>query len=300
MPSDGADSGVCRPDAGKTVSMNRKPVDAMPFAATDPAAFGARLAAAARAQTEDLVIYSAKYQRIPGRLGDLPTFFGACSDLVIRAYRTLGVDLQALVQATGVGSGDANIDHRRTATLRRFLAKAGAALPVSQFPEAYKPGDIVTYYRPFSRVSRDHIAIVSDIIAPTGRPMIIHNRGWGPQIEDALFVDRITGHYRYAGQPPEPLVASKPALPLTVTATPATPATAGSAVAAPSAKITAATPTAIRKPATAGTPQRQGILKPAAATVRPPAAVLRPAQPTTTPVPTPAQRKTAAVPPKIK
>jgi hypothetical protein len=30
--------------------------------------------------------------------------------------------------------------------------------------------------------------------------MIVHNRGWGPQLEDALFVDRITGHYRYRGR----------------------------------------------------------------------------------------------------
>ncbi len=34
--------------------------------------------------------------------------------------------------------------------------------------------------------------------------MIIHNRGWGPQIEDALFVDQITGHYRYSGPSPKP------------------------------------------------------------------------------------------------
>ena len=33
--------------------------------------------------------------------------------------------------------------------------------------------------------------------------MIIHNRGWGPQAEDALFVDEITGHYRYMAAPDE-------------------------------------------------------------------------------------------------
>ena len=82
------------------------------------------------------------------------------------------------------------------------------------FPEDYKPGDIVTYYRPFSRVSNSHIAIVTDILAPTGRPMIVHNRGYGPQLEDALFVDRITGHYRYHGPGVQhaPLVADAPAL----------------------------------------------------------------------------------------
>lgn len=174
--------------------------------------FGARIAAAARAQLDDLVIYTARYQRMAYPLGDVPALYGACTDVVIRAYRALGVDLQALVQRSGVGSGDTNIDHRRTETLRRFFARHAESLAVSEFPEDYKPGDIVTYYRPFSRVSRAHIAIVSDVLAPTGRPMIIHNRGWGPQLEDALFVDKITGHYRFtapAGLPPA-VVAEKP------------------------------------------------------------------------------------------
>ena len=130
-------------------------------------------------------------------MGDVAPLHGACTDVVIRAYRALGIDLQELVHRAQVGSGDTNIDHRRTETLRRFFARYGETLPVTAFPEDYQPGDIVTYYRPFSRVSRSHIAIVSDVLAPTTRPMIVHNRGWGPQVEDALFVDRITGHYRF-------------------------------------------------------------------------------------------------------
>jgi uncharacterized protein YijF (DUF1287 family) len=159
--------------------------------------FGVQLAAAARWQTEEIVIYTARYQRMAYPMGDVAPLHGACTDVVIRAYRALGVDLQELVHRAGVGSGDPNIDHRRTETLRRFFARYGEDLPVTAFPEDYRPGDIVTYYRPFSRVSRSHIAIVSDVLAPTRRPMIVHNRGWGPQLEDALFVDRITGHYRF-------------------------------------------------------------------------------------------------------
>ena len=122
------------------------------------------------------------------------------TDVIIRAYRALGIDLQELVHRARVGSGDASIDHRRTEILRRFFARYGEALSVSDFPEDYQPGDIVTYYRPFSRVSRSHIAIVSDVLATTTRPMIVHNRGWELQLEDALFVDRITGHYRFAAR----------------------------------------------------------------------------------------------------
>ena len=181
---------VCRPPVSH-------PAPLVPYSA-EAADFGARLAAAALEQTKDFVIYTAKYRHIAYPLGDLPALHGACSDVVVRAYRALGIDLQRLVQIARLGR-DPNIDHRRTETLRRLFARFGQSFSVSAFPEDYQPGDIVTYYRPFSRVSRAHIAIVADVLAPSGRPMIIHNRGWGPQLEDALFSDRMTGHYRFAG-----------------------------------------------------------------------------------------------------
>lgn len=166
-----------------------------------PAAFGLALAAAARDQTRDLVIYNDKYRRIAYPMGDVQPLFGVCTDVVIRAYRALGIDLQQLVHESSVGGGDTSIEHRRTETLRRFFARYGEQLPPSTIAENFRPGDIVTYYRPQNRHSRSHIAIVSDVVAPSGRYMIIHNRGWGPQLEDGLFVDEITGHYRYLGLP---------------------------------------------------------------------------------------------------
>jgi uncharacterized protein YijF (DUF1287 family) len=180
----------------------------------DPAEFGRKLARAARAQTRDLVIYTDKYRTISFPMGDVPPMYGVCTDVVIRAYRALGIDLQVLVHKARLGTGDTSIDHRRTKTLRRFFARHGASIPVTEFPEDYQPGDIVTYHQPLGRGSQLHIAIVSDVIAASGRPMIVHNRGWGPQIEDALFFNQITGHYRYSG-PAQVQEASVPrALPL--------------------------------------------------------------------------------------
>jgi uncharacterized protein YijF (DUF1287 family) len=186
-----------------------------------PQAVGSAIAAAAFSQTKDFVIYSAKYRRLSYPMGDLDSLYGACSDVIIRAYRTIGLDLQELVQRARPVRGDTNIDHRRTETLRKFFAQYGESLTPSAFPEDYQPGDIVTYYRPHSRISRAHIAIVSDVRAPTGRMMIVHNRGWGPQLEDALFVDRITGHYRFDGSrlPPGSTAASS-AVRTSVAATP--------------------------------------------------------------------------------
>ncbi len=174
------------------------------FGSPGATSFGERLARTARGQLDDLVIYDASYRGITYPHGDIPKLYGACTDVVIRAYRDLGIDLQVAVQAARVGSGDRNIDHRRTETLRRFFQRHAENLPVTGFAEDYLPGDIVTYARPQNTgtASRSHIALVSDVTAPSGRPMILHNRGWGPQLEDALFVDQITGHYRYSGETP--------------------------------------------------------------------------------------------------
>lgn len=164
--------------------------------------FGSALASAAEAQTREFVVYDDKYRviRYPG--GDVATLYGVCTDVIVRAYRALGVDLQRLVHESHVGSGDTNISHRRVEALRRFFKKSGASVPITDFAEDYQAGDVVTYHRPQNSGSNDHIAIVSNVTGPSGKPMIVHNRGFGPQVEDALFVNEITGHFRYRGPTP--------------------------------------------------------------------------------------------------
>lgn len=156
-----------------------------------------RLAEAALERTKDLVIYNPQYFKIPYPNGDVPAHFGVCTDVIIRAYRTIGIDLQKDVhQKMG---GDRNIAHRRVKVLEKFFARYGKSLPVTNNPEDYKPGDIVTYYLDKAVSSRDHIAIVSDKVGTSGAPMIIHNIGLGPKLDDDLFSFKITGHYRYNG-----------------------------------------------------------------------------------------------------
>ena len=161
--------------------------------------FGARLAAVARRQTSHFVFYNPAYMKIGYPMGDVPAYFGVCTDVVVRAYRALGIDLQVLVHKSGAGSGDTNIDHRRVEVLRRFFARAGTSLPITANPADYKPGDIVTYYMPNGWLSKTHIAIVAAEKTATGVPLIVHNRGWGVQAEDWLFAEKITGHFRYGG-----------------------------------------------------------------------------------------------------
>lgn len=160
--------------------------------------FGPRLVVAARAQVDPAVVYAPEYVKIPYPNGDVPLSRGVCTDVVVRAYRALGLDLQAAIHTARVGSGDANIDHRRVEVQRRYFARFGLSLPVTQNPTDYLPGDIVSFRLPGPYPT--HIAIVSDRLMSTPtvpRPLVIHNRGEGVAEEDWLFAAQITGHYRY-------------------------------------------------------------------------------------------------------
>jgi uncharacterized protein YijF (DUF1287 family) len=173
--------------------------------------FATRLVAAAVAQTGRRVVYDGSYRRIPYPGGDVPADIGVCTDVVIRAYRVLGVDLQQRVHEDmrgafgsyprlwGLRRPDANIDHRRVPNLQTFFRRRGAARSVArQDPAVYAAGDLVTWMLPGNL---PHIGIVSDRRSDDGaRPLIVHNIGRGPEVEDMLFTYPITGVYRYRGE----------------------------------------------------------------------------------------------------
>jgi uncharacterized protein YijF (DUF1287 family) len=151
-------AGVAVASAGPREERGRSNLGAAESAT--PGDFASSLAAAARRQVSFFVFYNSSYQKIPYPMGDVPSYFGVCTDVVVRAYRALGIDLQVQVQKAGVGTGDTNIDHRRVEVLRKFFARAGTSLPITKNPDDYKVGDIVTYYMPNGWLSKTHIAIV--------------------------------------------------------------------------------------------------------------------------------------------
>ena len=151
--------------------------------------------------------YDPAYRRIPYPNGDVPRETGVCTDVVIRAYRHAGTDLQVLVhedmkaafsaypQLWGAAGPDTNIDHRRVPNLATVFRRKGKALAVTRRGADYRPGDIVTW-RLSSGVP--HIGVVSDVpVRGTDRYLLVHNIGSGAQIEDVLFAYEVTGHYRY-------------------------------------------------------------------------------------------------------
>lgn len=180
---------------------------ALPTAAA-PGDFGGRLAAAALDQTKSRVTYDASYQRLAYPMGDVAADRGVCADVVIRALRTEGLDLQQLVhedmkrnfsaypQFWGLSRADSNIDHRRVPNLETFMTRAGWRLSQSLDASDYRAGDIVAWNLRGEAGFLPHIGIVSDRIGVSGWPMVVHNIGAGPQIEDVLFSWPMTGRYR--------------------------------------------------------------------------------------------------------
>jgi uncharacterized protein YijF (DUF1287 family) len=162
---------------------------------------------AAMERTRHEVRYDGSYRAIPYPMGDVPPDVGVCTDVVIRVYRAVGIDLQRLVHedmradfgaypvSWGLRRPDPNIDHRRVPNLQRFFERHGEVLPVTSLASDYRPGDLVTWMLPGNL---PHIGIVTDRTdTVTGRPLIVHNIGAGPRLEDVLFAYRLTGHYRF-------------------------------------------------------------------------------------------------------
>lgn len=173
----------------------------------DVDSFSQQLVKAAQERTKYQVLYHGAYRAIAYPMGDVPIEQGVCTDLIIRAYRVLGVDLQQLVHEDmhanfsaypnnwGLRSTDTNIDHRRVPNLQTFFARNGNELNVSQEGIDYLSGDLVTWMLPGNL---PHIGIVSsEKVNGFERPKILHNIGRGPVEDDILFKYEITGHYRY-------------------------------------------------------------------------------------------------------
>lgn len=167
----------------------------------------ARMVANAHRQTTVTRYYDPAYVSLPYPNGDVPKDRGVCTDVVIRALRASGKDLQKLVHDDMVKAfgayphkwgwrrPDTNIDHRRVPNLQTYFKRHGKSLPISESATNYQPGDIVSWQLPNGR---DHIGMVSDaLVSGAKRRAIIHNIGQGTREEDVLFVWKITGHYRY-------------------------------------------------------------------------------------------------------
>jgi uncharacterized protein YijF (DUF1287 family) len=170
-----------------------------------PSAPAMALANAAASQVGKTVRYDPAYEKLAFPNGDVPVERGVCTDVVVRAFRELKVDLQlelnrdmvanfaAYPTRWGLKHPDPNIDHRRVQNLQTYFTRRGKSVKVTKRPEDYWPGDLVTC----DVDGRAHIMIVAATKTADGaRYQIVHNIGEGTKVEDRLFEFPITGHYR--------------------------------------------------------------------------------------------------------
>ncbi len=167
----------------------------------------AQVVAGAIEQTKYTRLYDPAYVQLAYPGGDPPPDRGVCSDVVVRAFRRAGVDLQKAVHEDmarhfsaypklwHLSAPDPNIDQRRVPNLMTYFARMGKSLPITKRPEDYAPGDVVAWDLGNGQL---HIGVVSDTRAPDSQDYeIVHNIGAGARLEDVLFSWTIIGHYRY-------------------------------------------------------------------------------------------------------
>ncbi|HHW73719.1 MAG TPA: DUF1287 domain-containing protein [Firmicutes bacterium] len=166
----------------------------------------------AREEVRKRTRYDASYQAVCYPGGDVDPGRGACSDVIIRALRAAGYDLQLLIhedmaenfnlypQLWNLSSPDPNIDHRRTQNQMIFFGRFGEELTLGTAEEdlpQWKHGDFV-YWR-FAG-GQQHTGVISDRTNSRGIPLVIHN-GSVAREEDCLLRWEIIGHYRFPAQP---------------------------------------------------------------------------------------------------
>ena len=161
----------------------------------------AKLIEAARSQVGVTKTYDPAYVKLKYPMGDIPISRGVCTDVVVRAFRAVGIDLQQKIYLDKKAHPkrykglyytdrlDPNIDHRRVKNLQAYFAAKGYRVK-----DAFKPGDIVVWKLPGSNL--DHIGICSDKLNRKGEPLIIHNVGYGAKEEDVLREYKIIDHFR--------------------------------------------------------------------------------------------------------
>lgn len=193
------------------------PAAATPFARRDAvstarptpsvASVHRRLAAAVATRAAAPTIYDGAYVTLDYPGGDVTPDRGVCTDLVVRAFRDIGIDLQRAVHEDmtadfgayptiwGSDAPNANIDHRRVPNLMVFFTRAGAARPNSVDAADYLPGDVIAWQLGGGMT---HIGILTDRYSDDGlRPLVAHHIGGTPVVADFLFARPVIGHFRY-------------------------------------------------------------------------------------------------------
>jgi uncharacterized protein len=193
------------PEFADLIKSDLSPVEQIP---PDMRTVYDRILIGAREEVKNKTLYDASYQAMAYPGGDVDSNRGACTDVIVRALRYAGFDLQVLIhedmtenfsvypQLWGLTGPDPNIDHRRTQNQMIFLQRFGEILPLELSEDTlsqWQHGDLV--YWLFAD-GQQHTGVVSDRRNRQGIPLVIHNAGVARE-ENCLLRWEIIGHYRF-------------------------------------------------------------------------------------------------------
>lgn len=142
--------------------------------------------------------------------GEPPATEGVCTDVVIRAFRTAGVDLKAAVAddvraaptAYHINRPDSNIDHRRARNLIVFFRRHARELPTAGPHCDWQPGDVV-FWSTSGRGRADHIGMIATGTDLAGEPTVIHHwPGFPVRETGGLHAYPIAEHFRWPSPAP--------------------------------------------------------------------------------------------------
>ena len=178
------------------------------FAQEKSSSVAEKITKAALFRTTQKVRYDPKYVVIEYPNGDVPADTGVCTDVVIRTYRALGIDLQKLVHEDmrrnfsaypknwGLKRPDKNIDHRRVPNLQRFFKRKSCEIKLDG-KNKFLPGDLVAW--DLTGNGLWHIGVV------VGKDQFVHNIGAGPKLDKGIKNPgwKLVGHYRFHPELPK-------------------------------------------------------------------------------------------------
>lgn len=194
-----AASSKATPAQGTAVeNLTRRPVSDIPQIK--------RVVDSALEQIRQTLEYDPSYAKLDYPNGDVPLERGVCADVIVRAFRNAGIDLQKEVHEDmarhfsaypakwGARKPDSNIDHRRVPNLMTLFERKSKSVPITRKPSDYNPGDVVAWELDNHLL---HIGLVTDAVTGgTQNYLVVHNIGAGAKLEDVLMSWKIIGHYR--------------------------------------------------------------------------------------------------------
>lgn len=151
--------------------------------------------------------YKSVYRALDYPGGDVPAEEGVCTDVIVRALRNVGWDLQVLIHEDiqkrplaypWIKVADPHIDHRRVRTLLPWFKENARSLPIDPQDTAFPflPGDIL-FMNTMGSAEPEHMGIVGARQGESRLPLVINNWNDGTKVAEMDLLGRVPVTHRF-------------------------------------------------------------------------------------------------------